>query len=252
MLCASRALGELSVKAAAEGSPAVRPYQLSLVTPWLQLTARSLTVLGMHLCNVFSSEDGSWEKQLPAASQLEGLQVSLAWFEQNFSLGAMLIGHSVAEKGVSAAAGSDAASKAVDRHSQRKLSRARLGVLQQVLSALGSISSCREALLGYLHDTVAPAALKDHISSLGDQLQQLGLAACALLPYPYCCNNPECHHCLTATELQLVDYASECTGCRLVRYCGEDCQLKHWKKHKLVCKILGKQKKQAEQQGQGQ
>jgi hypothetical protein len=30
----------------------------------------------------------------------------------------------------------------------------------------------------------------------------------------------------------------ECTGCRAVRYCGKECQLKHWPAHKAPCKGL--------------
>ncbi len=30
----------------------------------------------------------------------------------------------------------------------------------------------------------------------------------------------------------------ECTGCRSVRYCGRECQLKHWPVHKAPCKGL--------------
>lgn len=30
-----------------------------------------------------------------------------------------------------------------------------------------------------------------------------------------------------------------CGHCRLQLYCGRDCQKKHWRKHKLVCKLMG-------------
>lgn len=31
---------------------------------------------------------------------------------------------------------------------------------------------------------------------------------------------------------------NKCAGCKLQHYCGQDCQKKHWAKHKLECKDL--------------
>ena len=35
----------------------------------------------------------------------------------------------------------------------------------------------------------------------------------------------------------------KCTGCKQVRYCGEACQLAHWKAHKADCKRPKKEPK---------
>jgi hypothetical protein len=40
------------------------------------------------------------------------------------------------------------------------------------------------------------------------------------------CSNPDC----SGAGLK------KCTGCKQVRYCGQTCQLAHWKAHKAVCK----------------
>ncbi|WIA08126.1 hypothetical protein OEZ85_007584 [Tetradesmus obliquus] len=29
-----------------------------------------------------------------------------------------------------------------------------------------------------------------------------------------------------------------CSGCKVARYCGKDCQVQHWKQHKAACKRL--------------
>ncbi len=41
---------------------------------------------------------------------------------------------------------------------------------------------------------------------------------------------PTCALCGSATEKLL-----SCKKCRKVKYCGKECQTKHWKEHKTVC-----------------
>ncbi|KAL1387671.1 hypothetical protein HDK64DRAFT_219148, partial [Phyllosticta capitalensis] len=43
-----------------------------------------------------------------------------------------------------------------------------------------------------------------------------------------------CGHCRQRTSSM-----QRCGHCRLQLYCGRDCQKKHWRKHKLVCKLMG-------------
>jgi len=42
----------------------------------------------------------------------------------------------------------------------------------------------------------------------------------------------DCINCNVAGHLQ------KCAGCRVVHYCGSNCQRSHWKQHKPVCKLL--------------
>jgi hypothetical protein len=74
---------------------------------------------------------------------------------------------------------------------------------------------------------VATSAVKD----LGQALTSL--------PFGTACNNPLCANLSQPTEMQIVQGSQhKCSACRVVRYCGKECQAKHWKQHKPVCKAL--------------
>jgi hypothetical protein len=47
-----------------------------------------------------------------------------------------------------------------------------------------------------------------------------------------------CAGCGIKAEALVGGKLRECTGCRSVRYCGKECQLKHWPLHKAPCKGL--------------
>lgn len=71
------------------------------------------------------------------------------------------------------------------------------------------------------------------------QLIDLGTAACAVYPTPFCCNNPLCGNVAKLSELELVGgKGCVCSGCQVARYCGRGCQTAHWKQHKPACKKL--------------
>lgn len=50
----------------------------------------------------------------------------------------------------------------------------------------------------------------------------------------YCCNEPTCGNLDRNSEVLCA--SSRCTRCKLARYCSPECQTKHWKQHKGVCK----------------
>jgi hypothetical protein len=53
------------------------------------------------------------------------------------------------------------------------------------------------------------------------------------------CNNPACTNMSEPSEAQLLQgNQHKCSACRTARYCGKECQAKHWKQHKPVCKAL--------------
>jgi hypothetical protein len=59
------------------------------------------------------------------------------------------------------------------------------------------------------------------------------------LPVSCTCNNPTCGNLSETSELKLVKGSSHaCSACRTARYCSKECQTKHWKQHKPVCKAL--------------
>ncbi|KAI0030903.1 hypothetical protein K488DRAFT_53240 [Vararia minispora EC-137] len=44
--------------------------------------------------------------------------------------------------------------------------------------------------------------------------------------------------CATCNKDETVKQATKvCTGCNITRYCSEACQKKHWKEHRIVCKM---------------
>ena len=36
-----------------------------------------------------------------------------------------------------------------------------------------------------------------------------------------------------------VTHLQKCSACKIVEYCSQDCQNKHWKRHKACCKVAG-------------
>jgi hypothetical protein len=55
-----------------------------------------------------------------------------------------------------------------------------------------------------------------------------------------------CHHCCKA---DVANKLMQCKGCKLVRYCSRDCQVKAWKEHKIFCQSLSHQEVQEETKG---
>lgn len=47
-------------------------------------------------------------------------------------------------------------------------------------------------------------------------------------------NRNRCHACNSEFNV------SRCRGCKMISYCGEECQLKHWGVHKQVCRLVQK------------
>lgn len=102
---------------------------------------------------------------------------------------------------------------------------------QQVLGVwpVGGASLTSTQLIHKIRE-VFPGALCNRIKS---QAQDI----CALLPVPYCCNNPKCSSSTSPTEASSVK-AGRCSGCKVARYCGASCQQQHWPLHKAVCKKI--------------
>jgi hypothetical protein len=76
--------------------------------------------------------------------------------------------------------------------------------------------------------------------SLPGQLSAFGAAVAAALPVGWACNNAACTNLGTLSDLQLVrGKAKVCAGCKQVRLCSAECQRQHWKAgHKKICKAL--------------
>ncbi|WIA08828.1 hypothetical protein OEZ85_008250 [Tetradesmus obliquus] len=50
---------------------------------------------------------------------------------------------------------------------------------------------------------------------------------------------PGCSNLEQLSESALVGgKVNICSGCKLARYCGKDCQVQHWKQHKTACKRM--------------
>lgn len=73
------------------------------------------------------------------------------------------------------------------------------------------------------------------LSVLASQLEKCGTALTAV-GVSCCCNNPDCNHVDDHSELGMVVPRGLCAGCKVARYCSQDCQGQHWKHHKSVCK----------------
>lgn len=108
---------------------------------------------------------------------------------------------------------------------------------------VGSLLQCLQAARGASAQAagtaaaggVVPAAL---VGQLVQQLQAVG-GALSSLAISSACNYPACTNTVGSSEAQLVKGSSRtCAGCRTARYCCKECQAKHWKQHKPVCKSL--------------
>lgn len=81
------------------------------------------------------------------------------------------------------------------------------------------------------------------IAALPQQVVEAVRKLSALLPLPLCCNNPNCINMNKESDLQLVAGKNcVCAGCKVARYCGQDCQAAHWQAHEPVCRMIKKSK----------
>ena len=64
----------------------------------------------------------------------------------------------------------------------------------------------------------------------------LGHVLMVEVPTPVGCNNPGCMALGGVSEVEAA--AKTCGGCRVARYCSQDCQRGHWKVHKETCQTL--------------
>jgi len=68
------------------------------------------------------------------------------------------------------------------------------------------------------------------------QMQAYGMAVCALLPRPYCCNDPCCTSFAGHSEVLLADL--KCGACKTAAFCSTECQRRAWQAHKPVCELI--------------
>jgi hypothetical protein len=64
------------------------------------------------------------------------------------------------------------------------------------------------------------------------------------VPSPVGCNNPGCVNLRGLSEAETA--AKACGGCKVARYCSQECQRGHWKVHRPTCQRLQQEVKDAE------
>jgi hypothetical protein len=111
--------------------------------------------------------------------------------------------------------------------------------VSQQLSAAGyDAVSLQQQLAAFLQSLLGPREFVSLSVQQAVALQAVGLAL-TNVAFPCACNNPSCSELAGPLELQLVNRRScMCADCRVVRYCSRDCQRRHWKQHKPVCRAI--------------
>jgi hypothetical protein len=111
------------------------------------------------------------------------------------------------------------------------MAEAASGDLQQFRQQLEALAAAQVAALGGVSEELLAALVR--------QLKETG-AMLSMVAVPHFCNNPSCGNISGPTDAQLVSGRScICAGCRMARYCGQDCQLLAWPQHQQVCKAIG-------------
>jgi hypothetical protein len=72
----------------------------------------------------------------------------------------------------------------------------------------------------------------------------LGHVLMVEVPSPVGCNNPGCVNLRGLSEAETA--AKACGGCKVARYCSQECQQTHWKVHRPACQRLQQQLKNFE------
>jgi hypothetical protein len=72
----------------------------------------------------------------------------------------------------------------------------------------------------------------------------LGHVLMVEVPSPVGCNNPGCVNLRGMSEAETA--AKACGGCKVARYCSQECQRGHWKVHRPTCQRLQQQLKDSE------
>jgi hypothetical protein len=118
------------------------------------------------------------------------------------------------------------------------------------LSALGLDAGALLVKVGAAKAAV-DAGSADQPDGVLAAIKDLGETLCSL-PFSRACNYAACTNLSGASEAQLVQGRShKCSGCHTARYCGKECQAKHWKEHRPVCKALAKAAAAAVAPGKG-
>ncbi|BGP02450.1 MYND-type domain-containing protein [Rhodotorula toruloides] len=55
-------------------------------------------------------------------------------------------------------------------------------------------------------------------------------------------DQPILRMCMTCRKMDLITKRSRCSGCKMIFYCGPQCQREHWPEHKIDCVPATKQK----------
>lgn len=101
------------------------------------------------------------------------------------------------------------------------------------LNALGKVCTCDDvAYLVYNTQVILEGLCK-----YWQEAHESASGVLAEIPVSFCCNDPTCVNLCMLSEYQLVSgRACVCGGCKVARYCSRECQQKHKRQHKLVCK----------------